>query len=112
LKKFRFKVNFRVRIPGQTPGQDLGGGVKPVPSTQYRSEQSLTTAKKLLKVSRTKHQKTGKGVFQGLITFQIVKKRERKRERGERERKRERGERERNRREREQKRNREKEKEG
>ena len=61
------------------------------------------TAKKLLKVSRTKHQKTGKGVFQGLITFQIVKKRERKRERGERER---------NRREREQKRNREKEKEG
>jgi hypothetical protein len=70
------------------------------------------TAKKLLKVSRTKHQKTGKGVFQGLITFQIVKKRERKRERGERERKRERGERERNRREREQKRNREKEKEG
>jgi hypothetical protein len=61
------------------------------------------TAKKLLKVSRTKHQKTGKGVFQGLITFQIVKKRERKRERGERER---------NRREREQKRNREIEKEG
>jgi hypothetical protein len=105
LKKFRFKVNFRVRIPGQTPGQDLGGGgVKPVPSTQYRSEQSLTTAKKLLKVSRTKHQKTGKGVFQGLITFQIVKKREGKRERGERER-------DRREREREQKRKREKEKE-
>ena len=104
MKKFRFKVNFRVRIPGQTPGQDLGGGVKPVPSTQYRSEQSLTTAKKLLKVSRTKHQKTGKGVFQGLITFQIVKKREGKRERGERER-------DRREREREQKRKREKEKE-
>jgi hypothetical protein len=55
-------------------------------------------------VSRTKHQKTGKGVFQGLITFQIVKKREGKRERGERER-------DRREREREQKRKREKEKE-
>jgi hypothetical protein len=94
-----FLVKFLVRIKG-------GGGVKPVPSTQYRSEESLMTAKKLLKVSRTKHQKTGKGVFQGLITFQIVKKRERKRERG---REREIEERER---EREQKNKREKEKEG